>query len=155
MAKGDFGIGQPEILLGFPPGGGGTQRLTRLLGTSKALKIVLDGGPLSPQEALEAGLIDEVVDRKALLDRALALGERMAARSKAAVAASKRAIYEGGSLPLAAGLRLERAEFMATGGTPEAAAAMSAYMDDFERTGELPAYQRELLEKALEQGLFR
>ncbi|HYH61503.1 MAG TPA: enoyl-CoA hydratase/isomerase family protein, partial [Solirubrobacterales bacterium] len=60
MAKGDHLIGQPEILFGFPPGGGGTQRLVRMLGTSKALGLVLDGGPLSPDEALEIGLIDRI-----------------------------------------------------------------------------------------------
>jgi enoyl-CoA hydratase/carnithine racemase len=154
MAKGDHGIGQPEILLGFPPGGGGTQRLARLLGSSRALKIVLDGGPLSPEQALEIGLIDEVVDGQALLDRALELGKRMAGRSKAAVGAAKRAVYEGGSLPLADGLRLERAEFMATGGTPEAVSAMSAYLEELERTSELPAYADGGLGEVLERGRF-
>ena len=61
MAEGDHRIGQPEILLGFPPGGGGTQRLARMLGTSRALGLALDGGPMSPAEALELGLIDRVV----------------------------------------------------------------------------------------------
>src|SRR5919197_206646 len=68
MAEGDFGIGQPEILFGFPPGGGGTQRLARLLGSAKALRLVLDGGPVSPAEALHLGLIDELVARDSLLE---------------------------------------------------------------------------------------
>src|SRR5256885_10039015 len=100
MADGDFGIGQPEILFGFPPGGGGTQRLARLLGSAKALRLVLDGGPLSPADALELGLVDELVAREAIVERAVAVAGRLGARSKAGVAACKRAVYEGGSLPL-------------------------------------------------------
>src|SRR5215210_728213 len=73
MADGDLGIGQPEILFAFPPGGGGTQRLTRLLGTARALRVILDGGPLTPHEAAELRLVDEVVAPGELLDRAVAL----------------------------------------------------------------------------------
>ena len=58
MASGDHGIGQPEIFLAFPPGGGGTQRLARLLGSAKALKIVLDGTPMGLNEAADLGLVD-------------------------------------------------------------------------------------------------
>src|SRR5919201_292033 len=124
MAQGDHLIGQPEVLFGFPPGGGGTQRLARLLGSARALRLVLDGGPLSPADALQLGLIDELVARKALLERAIAVGARLGARPKAGVAACKRAVYEGGSLPLADGLREERSEFLAALGTRDAEDAM-------------------------------
>jgi enoyl-CoA hydratase len=154
MAEGDFGIGQPEILFGFPPGGGGTQRLARLLGSAKALRLILDGGPLSPAEALQLGLIDELVARDALLERAIALGARLGARPKAGVAACKRAVYEGGSLPLADGLREERSEFLAALGTRDAEDAMAAYQHALERTGELPGYDSEALERALRSGRF-
>jgi enoyl-CoA hydratase/carnithine racemase len=154
MADGAFAIGQPEILFGFPPGGGGTQRLPRLLGSAKALRLVLDGGPVSPADALQLGLIDELVPREVLLDRAIALAARLGARPKAGVAASKRAVYEGGSLPLGDGLRLERSEFMVAFGTREAENAMAAYQDRLERTGELPGYDREALERALDTGRF-
>ena len=80
--------------------------------------------------------------------------ERLGRRPKHAIAACKRAIYEGGSLPLADGLRLERAEFLAGLGTPEADEAMSAYLDGLERTGEVPAYDPEVRERALESGRF-
>jgi enoyl-CoA hydratase len=152
MASGGHMIGQPEILLGFPPGGGGTQRLARMLGSARALALVLDGGPLSPAQALELGLVSEVVAGGELIDRAVALANRLGSRPKLAVAAAKRAVYEGGSLPLPAGLRLERAEFVAALGSPDAIAAMSAYVSGTERTGELPAYDRATLERAVERG---
>jgi enoyl-CoA hydratase len=155
MADGDFGIGQPEILFGFPPGGGGTQRLARLLGSARALRLVLDGGPLTPDEAAELGLVDEVVPPGELLDRALALGERLGSRPKHAIAACKRAVYEGGSLSLADGLRLERAEFLAAAGSPDAEEAMAAYVKGLEDTGELPGYDPAAMERALESGRFR
>jgi enoyl-CoA hydratase/carnithine racemase len=154
MAEGDFSMGQPEILFGFPPGGGGTQRLARLLGSAKALRLVLDGGPLTPAEAHELGIVDELAEPGAAVDRAMELATRLGARAKAAVGACKRAVYEGGSLPLAAGLRVERAEFAATLGSPEAEAAMTAYQDVLQRTGELPGYDREAFERALERGRF-
>jgi len=154
MAHGDHLIGQPEILFGFPPGGGGTQRLTRLLGSARALRMVLDGGPLRPAEAVEIGLIDDVVPAEELLDYAMALAARLGSRAKGAVAACKRAVYEGGSMPLADGLRLERAEFLATLGTPEAKEAMAAYQAALERTGRLPGYDRATMERTLEGGRF-
>ncbi len=154
MADGEYGIGQPEILLGFPPGGGGTQRLARLLGSARALRLVLDGGPLSPQEAADLGLLDEVVPAGELLERALALAASLGARPKGAVAASKRAVYEGGSMSLADGLRLERAEFLAALGSVDAKDAMAAYLDGFERTGELPGYDEAARERALAAGRF-
>jgi enoyl-CoA hydratase/carnithine racemase len=154
MADGDHGIGQPEVLLGFPPGGGGTQRLARLLGSGRALRLVLDGGPLRPAEAAKLGLVDAVVPAGELLDRAVALAERLGRRPKSAVAACKRAVYEGGSLPLADGLRIERAEFLAALGTREAQDAMAAYLSAFERTGELPGYDPAAIDRALQVGRF-
>jgi len=154
MAEGEHAMGQPEILFGFPPGGGGTQRLARMLGAHRALRLVLDGGPLTPQQATELGIVDEVVRPEELLDRALAMAGRLGARPKAGVAAAKRAVYEGGSLPLPDGLRLERAEFLATLGTDDAKAAMAAYQAELEATGELPGYDPAALERALESGRF-
>src|SRR3954470_2092789 len=72
MADGDHVIGQPEILLGFPPGGGGTQRLARLGGTHRALNARLAGGALTPEDAGEMASVDEVVGADELLDRAVA-----------------------------------------------------------------------------------
>jgi enoyl-CoA hydratase/carnithine racemase len=115
---------------------------------------VLDGGPLSPAGALELGLVDELVPPERLLDRALAVAARLGARPKAGVAACKRAVYEGGALPLADGLRLERSEFIATVGTADAEAAMASYQRHLKRTGELPGYDPEVFERALQGGRF-
>ena len=154
MADGPYLIGQPEILLGFPPGGGGTQRLARLLGRARALRLVLDGGPLGPTEAVEMGLVDELAAPDRLIDRALALAARLGSRQKTAIGACKRAVYDGGSLPLPAGLRVERAEFLAALGTHQAQVAMQAYLDAFDATGQLPLYDSATRERTLETGLF-
>lgn len=154
MADGPFGIGQPEILLGFPPGGGGTQRLARLLGTHRALELCLDGGPLDPRGAAELGIVDEVVPADELIDRAVALTTRLARRPKAGIAAVKRAVYVGGSMPLEAGLRLERAEFMSALVNQASEEAMAAYVEATERSGELPLYDEAARADAVERGRF-
>ncbi len=89
-----------------------------------------------------------------LVERAVALASRIAKRPKGAIAAVKRSVYEGGSMTLGAGLRHERAQFLAAIGSPEAEAAMAAYVDATERTGELPLYDAEAIERALEAGRF-
>jgi enoyl-CoA hydratase len=154
MADGDHVIGQPEILLGFPPGGGGTQRLVRLVGTHQGLKRMLDGGGLDPHAAAEIGYVDEVVPADELVDRAVALGDRLATRLKFAVAAVKRAAYIGGSLPLEQGLHVENAEFLSALASPGAQEAMLAYMRRTDEIGDLPLYDPETYEQTLEAGRF-
>jgi enoyl-CoA hydratase/carnithine racemase len=154
MAEGDHLIGQPEILLGFPPGGGGTQRLARLLGSPRALRLVLDGGPLDPTRALEIGLVDELAPQERVRDRALELAEHLGRRPRIAIAACKRAVYEGGSLPLPAGLRVERAEFLSALGTSGSQQLMQAYVDATDEAGELPLYDAQARERTLAAGRF-
>src|SRR5437867_7263662 len=154
MADGDHVIGQPEILLGFPPGGGGTQRLVRLVGTHQGLKRMLDGGGLAPEDAAEIGYVDEVIPADELIDRAVALADRLAQRLKFTVAAVKRAAYIGGSLGLEDGLHMENAEFLSTLASPGAQAAMLAYMKRTEEMGDLPLYDRPTYEHTLEAGSF-
>jgi enoyl-CoA hydratase/carnithine racemase len=146
-------LGQPEILLGFPPGGGGTQRLSRLIGRARALEIILEGRPVEADEALEIGMVHRVVEPDELLGAAVETADRLARRPKAAVAACKRAVLEGGSLPLEAGLRVEQSEFLATIGSDPSRRAMAAYVEHIERTGEIPAYDPELRER-LRDGTF-
>jgi enoyl-CoA hydratase/carnithine racemase len=147
-------IGQPDIMLGFPPGGGGTQRLARLVGARRALRIVLDGRPLTPDEAFDVGIVDEVVPAEGLLARAIAEASRLGARPKAAIGACKRAVYFGGAMRMDDGLRLERAEFLSALGTKDAMHAMRAYVDAARRAGDLPAYDPNEVERALDRGRF-
>src|SRR3954471_22052980 len=104
-------FGQPEILLGIIPGGGGTQRLTRTVGTSRAKELCITGRQVKAEEALAIGLADEVVATDQLHERALSLAGEVARGASVAQALVKRAIDAGTSLPLSEGLRLERQLF--------------------------------------------
>jgi enoyl-CoA hydratase len=135
MARGDHRIGLPEITLGIIPGAGGTQRLVRALGHTRALEMMLEGRVLTPDEALEAGLVHRTAEPAQLLEEALATAARLARRSPVAVRALKEAVYEGASKPLTEGLHVERAGFMAAASTPAARRALAAYVEE---VGRLP-----------------
>ncbi|MFT3667961.1 MAG: enoyl-CoA hydratase/isomerase family protein [Pseudoxanthomonas sp.] len=83
MASEDAFIGQPEVLLGIMPGGGGSQRLSRLVGTHKALVAILDGRPLTSAQALEVGAVDAVVPKADVVAKALALADYSGAATQA------------------------------------------------------------------------
>ena len=100
-------FGQPEILLGIIPGGGGTQRLARTVGRSRAKEMMVTGRQVKAPEALQIGLADEVVAPEALHERALALAAEVARGAVLAQALVKRAVDEGGETDLATGLALE------------------------------------------------
>jgi enoyl-CoA hydratase len=128
-------IGLPEMTLGFCPGAGGTQRLTRAIGASRALELILEARPVSPEEALEIGLVHRVVPDPALLAEAEATAERMARRAPISIAAAKHTVLEGAAKPLAEGLAEERRGFLASCSRPAAARAMRAYIERIERDG--------------------
>jgi enoyl-CoA hydratase len=130
MAADSPGIGQPELAVGFPPGAGGTQRLTRAVGTSRALELILEAKALTPQEALDIGWVHAVLPAAELAPEAAAAAQRMARRSPESVAGAKRAVYEGASLPLAQGLALERKWFLST--------AMKAYVEELKSADAAP-----------------
>ena len=106
-SEGRYKLGTPEVTLGLLPGNGGTQRLTRFLGPSRALDLLLTGRTFGPEEAERWGLVAELCDEAGLHERA----ERLAAGPALALAAIKRCVHEGGQLPLGEGLALE-AELM-------------------------------------------
>jgi enoyl-CoA hydratase len=154
IADGDYFIGQPEVLLGIPPGGGGTQRLTRLVGAHRALMMMLEGRPASPAKALEIGLVDEVVAPDELMERAVALGHYLGSRPRDAIGTIKRAVYLGGSMSLEEGMHVERTEFMSVLPSDSAQSLMIEYMERTERDGDLPLYDPAIYDKALEYGHF-
>jgi enoyl-CoA hydratase len=132
MADADIAIGLPEMTIDFNPGAGGTQRLPRLVGVGRALQMMLEGRTLSPREALDFGLVGAVVPPDEVEEAAIRMGQRLATRSPEAIRSLKRAVYEGGSLPLVAGLAIERKWFMlssATDSSQEKMAAMAAQVD--------------------------
>jgi enoyl-CoA hydratase len=105
-------FGQPEVLLGIVPGGGGTQRLARLVGPAKAKDLILSGRQVRADEALSMGLVDEVVPAGDLMARALEKAASFARGAVAAHALAKRAIDDGLNGSLEAGLDLEQQVFV-------------------------------------------
>jgi enoyl-CoA hydratase len=100
-------FGQPEILLGIIPGGGGTQRLPRLVGASRAKEIMATGRQVKAEEALAIGLANEVVEPEALMTRALELAITIASGATVATRLIKQAVDQGIETDLASGLALE------------------------------------------------
>jgi len=102
---GDFRYGNPEVRAGVIPGGGGTQRITRLVGLARALDWVLRGRIVTPEVAFELGLVHEVVDDA--VTRALAMAKEIALLPPMAVANAKRALYQGADTHLQAAFAIE------------------------------------------------
>ena len=123
-------FGQPEILLGIIPGGGGTQRLPRTVGASRAKELMLTGRQVRAEEAFAIGLADEVVAPDALMTRALDLATVVAAGPRVAARLVKRAVDEGLALGLADGLVLERGLFTEVFGTADAATGVASFREN-------------------------
>ncbi len=121
-------FGQPEILLGIIPGGGGTQRLARLVGPSRAKDLILTGRQVRADEALRIGLVDEVVPHDDLHDRALALAGELARGAVVAQGLVKRAVDEGLRGPLAAGIELEQQLFAEVFATDDARIGVASFL---------------------------
>ena len=104
-------LGQPEILLGIIPGGGGTQRLPRLVGPSRAKDIIFSGRQVGAEEALAMGLVDRVVPGERLFESAVSWAAELAAGAILAQALAKQAIDDGANGELPAGLAIEQELF--------------------------------------------
>lgn len=100
-------LGLTEVTLGIIPGGGGTQRLPRLVGRGKALELILTGKRIDAYEALRLGLVEEVVAHDHLMSTVETLGQTIISRAPLAVKYAKEAISRGLELPLEAGLKVE------------------------------------------------
>ena len=123
-------FGQPEILLGIIPGGGGTQRLPRLVGPSRAKEMMITGRQVKAEEALRIGLADEVVEAEQLTARSLELAASIAGGAVAAARLVKRAVDEGLSMPLADGLALERRLFEEVFGTQDSRIGVQSFLEN-------------------------
>ena len=122
-------FGQPEILLGIIPGGGGTQRLPRLVGPARAKDMILTGRQVAAEEALAIGLVDEVVERDRLMERARELAAQLARGPVLAHALAKSAIDDGLQVTLAEGLALEQAAFVEVFGTDDARVGVASFLE--------------------------
>lgn len=122
-------LGQPEIRLGLIPGGGGTQRLPRLVGAGRALKLILSGDIIDAAEALRIGLVDDVVDDDQLRAHTINLARAIAAHSPVALALAKAAVRAAFEAPLAAGLAMERELFITAFGSEDRREGVAAFME--------------------------
>jgi enoyl-CoA hydratase/carnithine racemase len=107
-ADGDYRLGTPEVTLGVLPGNGGTQRLPRLIGWSRALDLMVTGRTVTPSEARELGIIDAVFAVDALREKTNEYARRLAAGATKAIGNIKLAVHEGIALGLDAGLEREQ-----------------------------------------------
>ena len=122
-------FGQPEVNLGIPPGFGGTQRLSRLVGRSLALELVITGRQIKADEALRIGLVNEVVPPEQLTGKGLAMARLIAAKAPVAVRVSKQAVQRGLDLDLANGCVLETSLFAFAFGTADRQEGMTAFVE--------------------------
>ncbi len=136
IAAEDATLGQPEIKIGIIPGAGGTQRLTRLVGPSKAKDLIFSGRFVGAVEALTIGLVDQVVPAEEVLPTALAWARQFVGGPALALRAAKECIDLGGSVDLATGLEIERAQFAALFATEDRRIGMNAFL-----TREKPDFQ--------------
>ncbi len=123
-------LGFPEILLGIMPGGGGTQRATRLIGVQKAKELIFTGRHIRASEALDIGLIDRIVDSDAVYGDAIEWARQMASGPRRAIAFAKRAIDGATRLDLAAGFDLERDCFVAVFDSEDATIGIRSFLDN-------------------------
>ncbi len=122
-------FGQPEINIGIIPGGGGTQRLPRLVGLGTAKKLVLTGEIINAQEALRIGLVDEVVEHDRLLERAKELAGKIIEKPPLAVKLAKKALNASMNTPLREGLKYELSLFAILFASEDAKEGMRAFLE--------------------------
>ena len=122
-------FGQPEITLGVMPGAGGTQRLTRFVGKSKAMEMCLTGRMMNAEEAERSGLVSRVVPADELLEEALKVAEKIADFSMPVAMLTKESVNRAYETTLAEGIRFERRVFHATFATEDQTEGMNAFIE--------------------------
>src|SRR5437899_2000342 len=122
-------FGLPEIKIGAFPGGGGTQRLPRLIGSAKAKEMILIGDPITADEALEAGLVLKVTPKENLMAEANSFAAKLAALPRMALRAAKMLINRSQEIDLASGLELEARTFGGLAHTHDLAEGTRAFLE--------------------------
>ncbi|MGH3463557.1 MAG: enoyl-CoA hydratase/isomerase family protein [Kribbellaceae bacterium] len=130
IAAEDAKLGQPEILLGVIPGAGGTQRLSRLVGSSKAKDIIFTGRFVDAAEAERIGLVDRVVPASEVYDAAVAWASQFSRGAALALRAAKEAIDTGLGVDLTTGLEIERQQFAALFATEDRTIGMRSFIEN-------------------------
>jgi enoyl-CoA hydratase len=121
-------LGLPEITLGVIPGGGGTQRLPRLIGVTKAKEMIFTGRPVGGADAVGIGLASRAVPADQVFAEAMKMARRLSVGATAALAAAKRAIDDGLDGSLSAGLELEGRKFAEVFGTEDQKIGMTSFV---------------------------
>jgi enoyl-CoA hydratase/carnithine racemase len=122
-------FGQPEVTLGIIPGGGGTQRLARVIGKQRAMELVLTGRRIDAEEAARLGLVNVVAGRDEWLEQAVALAQRIARRPPIAARLAKQAVLAAEETTLSAGLETERRLYELSMATEDRIEGMDAFLE--------------------------
>src|SRR4051812_45868289 len=129
VASEEAEFGQPEILLGIIPGGGGTQRLARVMGKQRAMELVLTGRRITAQEAFQLGIVNRVTERTAWFDEAIEVAEVVSRRPPLAVRLGKQAVLAAEETALTAGLDQERRLYELAMATEDRVEGMNAFLE--------------------------
>ena len=130
FAAEDAVLGQPEVLLGIIPGAGGTQRLTRLVGTAKAKDIIFTGRFVKAEEALRIGLVDRVVPADKVLEESVAYAAQFSRAAALAIRAAKESIDRGSEVDLDTGLEIERLQFAGVFATEDRTRGITSFVEN-------------------------
>ena len=143
MADGNFLIGLPETSVGILPGGGGTQRLSRLIGSSRALDLILHAQLVSPKEAFDLGIINKLVSEASFNQELISYCEDLSNRAPIALQQVKKIIHQGLEMTLEESLLVEQKAFDVTMNSKDAARAMRALLNTQENIDDVSEFKWE------------
>ena len=141
MADGNFLIGLPETSVGILPGGGGTQRLSRLIGSSRALDLILHAQLVSPKEAFDLGIVNKLVSEASFNQELISYCEDLSNRAPIALQQVKKIIHQGLEMSLEESLLIEQKAFNVTMNSKDAARAMRSLLNSQENIEEVSEFK--------------